>query len=468
MKSAFRILFLLFFCCAVLSGCASETDVAVATAPTEPPELFADGISLESAVDDRGNLRQEHYLHRYENGVMQEYACTTYDESGAVTAYHQTLRHETGIPSAILDKAYDDTGALIRTQEVSFYANGSLQSNFRSHFDALGRRTSSFYESYFPDSTVQTQKTHVLDKETGYYTIKIEENREDGTTAHTEDCTYDGDFQWLEGVATDFSPSGAVIFRQTRTYDAEAAAFRTESTAYGDVGTVESALVQVTRYDESGYICFEETTEYGPYQVFLQHFSDAFHYDDQGRITEQTHINYLENGNIQRTTVTTCDYNDAGQISRKNETFYDKNGVVQSSVLSEFLYDNSGSKTRASCSSYFGSGVQMAAWDEIYDTQGRLIQMVTTTSKGITITQTYTHTPEGKPLTELTATQKSTAKTISYRKISYTYHENGEPWTITRQDWTSADEQKAAPDTAPDSLGKTFIMEFDEYGTRVR
>ena len=468
MKLAFKILFLLFFFCAFLFGCVSENDVAVTAAPTELPELFSDGISLKNCLDETGNLQQEHYLRKYESGIIQEYTCTTYGKNGAVTAYHQTLRHETGIPCTILDKSYDDTGTLVKTQEVSFYADGSAQSISWSLFDTLGRQTSALYESYFPGGAVQTQKTHVLDRQTGYYTIRIGENRADGTIAHTEDCTYDGDFHWLEGAITDFSASGATLFRQTRFFDSDAGAFRTETTTYGDDGSVESSVIRLTHYDEFRRVSFEEATEYGPYHVFLQHFSDCFCYDAQDRITEQTHINYLENGDHQRTTITAYTYNDIGLISQKRETFYGKNGAVQSSVLSEFLYDSSGSKKEATCSSYFGSGVQMAAWEERYDDQGRLAQMVTSTSKGITITQTYTYVPEGKPLTELVVTQKSTTRTISYRKTAYTYHENGEPHTIIRQDWTSADEQKAGPGTAPTSLGKTFVMEFDEDGTRIR
>lgn len=468
MKSVFKILFLLFFCFTLFSGCAPKNDIAVAAAPTEIPELFTDGISLETYMDDSGNLQQEHYLHRYENGVVQEYTCTTYSENSAVTAYHQTLRYETGIPCAVLDKTYSDVENLSKTQEVSFYADGSVQSISWSNFDALGRQTSSLYESYFPNGTVQTQKTHVLDKKTGYYSIKVEENRADGTIAHTEDCTFDGDFQWLEGVITDFSTSSTILFRQERTYDVQANAIRTECTTYAEDGAVESSAVLLTHHDEAGNVSFEELTEFGPYRVFLQHFSDSFCYDSQGRVTEQTRINYLESGDIQRTTVTAYTYNTTGQVSQKEETFYDKKGVVQSSLLSEFSYDTNGNKIQVNCTSFFGSGVQMAAWEEFYDESGRLEQTVTTTSKGVTITQAYTYTLEGKPDTELVVTQKATTKTISYRKTTYTYHENGEPQTISRQDWTSADEQKADPDGDPASLGKTFVTEFDQNGTRIR
>ena len=108
----------------------------------------------------------------------------------------------------------------------------------------------------------------------------------------------------MEGVITDFSTSSTILFRQERTYDVQANAIRTECTTYAEDGAVESSAVLLTHHDEAGNVSFEELTEFGPYRVFLQHFSDSFCYDSQGRVTEQTRINYLESGDIQRTTVT--------------------------------------------------------------------------------------------------------------------------------------------------------------------
>ena len=464
MQKFSQFLFLLFLFPALLLGCATREEavapVSADLARTEVETVCEDDGALrsryESTFDSSGSITKEQNVSYYENGIVEEFISTTYDENGIVTEYQKTERFENGIFRSLLSKTYAD-GILDQITGVTFYEDGRKRSTQKCNFDETGTEWMSLQESYFLDGSVQSLQTNVLDRKTGLRNIKYEENSESGTLLQLEDCVYDSAYEWIGGYKAAYYESGTVRHREERTFDAKTETHHRTTTSYYEDGSEESTTLCALQTDKRSNVVLEEISQHGAYHAFLEQVRYSYTYDERDRLAEQVHTAYAESGEPRRETVTTYEYDEAGKVVQKSETFFDHKGAVQSAILCEYSYDEAGNNVKTQNTVYFGSGVQMATWTEEYDADGRAARIVTTTIKGVTLTQTNTYTPDGKPLSEQIATERTSTKTITYRETSYEYHPDGSTKLISRHDWTSLDE-----------IGKTIVMEFDEDGTRIR
>ena len=393
----------------------------------------------KEAHTEQGEEIFYHHEQFFDSGELEHKQLKEYYENGQLRFWEYLSYHTPGVPASSSYTEYDENGKLLKKDVTEYDENGKMT-----------------YICLYPAEDAPEMMR--IEKHTSY---------PNGNPEYIWECFCDPRENLMDGKQERYYESGQPWSIKEASFDEATRTTTRSETHYKEDGTVDCAWQRVEAFDKDWrYLSYESTTFDSNLQAT---YHEVYHYSYGENSLTITSVTDDGSGNILFNNSSEYTYDEQGHIIHEDRILRNPDGSFQSRMEFLYNYSETGVQTGNTTIQYDEVGQVLYCYMEEYNDAGLLYRRIIQTEDD-TQFEDYTYDENGR-LQVLSVTFFPTTEDgstmIEYRKTTYTYHANGAKQSETTQTWTSKDEEKAAPDTPREQLGKTTVVYYDENGNRI-